>query len=260
MDRIDAVMEEDGYHVTRFNATTPDLSFSLTESQDPAISTDGASYTLTVSNSAIGEIAHNLRLDLSCDAGATFASVSGSDWVVENGGTTLRALRGGLNPDELSEVTVVVNLPDEPDEVVTFSATLSADGSEDLSVTETTQVAQSFESYAIDFLQSGPNDDPDGDGLGNLEEFVLGREGDVAEFGNGLSLVDGDLAGHYARRIYLDALGVELTLQRSVDLSDWEDVPESDLLVTPLDSQLESVDFSELLEDEAFFRFRISQP
>ena len=37
MDRLDAVMERGGYHVTRFNATTPDLSILLSGAQDPAI-------------------------------------------------------------------------------------------------------------------------------------------------------------------------------------------------------------------------------
>ena len=114
---------------------------------------------------------------------------------------------------------------------------------------------QSFESFAVGLMESNPEDDPDRDGLSNLEEFVLGREAGVAEFGNGLSKVGDDLAGTYARRIYLGALGIDLTLQRSDNLDTWEDVPESELEVTPLDSQLEMVDFSELLDEKSLFSF-----
>ena len=86
-------------------------------------SSEGESYTLTVVNASTGEEAHNLKLDLNLDAGATFTSVSGTDWVVENGGTTLRALRGGLDSNGTSVVTVVVDLPDNPEGPVTLSAT-----------------------------------------------------------------------------------------------------------------------------------------
>ena len=96
IERLDAVMEPDGYHVTRFNTTRPILSLSLTESQDPAISSTGVSYTLTIDNARRGDEAHNLKLEMDCVGGATFESVSGSDWVVDNNGTTLRAVRGGL--------------------------------------------------------------------------------------------------------------------------------------------------------------------
>lgn len=260
MERVDAVLEDDGYHVTRFNETLPELTFSVTESQDPAISSEGVSYLLTVANSATGEEAHNLKLELSCDGGATFASVSGSGWVVENGGTTLRALRGGLDSDETSGVTVVVDLPDEPEGDVTFSATLSADGSSDLSLMETTQVAQSFESWASELTQSGPSDDSDGDGVSNFMEYVLGRDGGVAEAVTNFSVEGGALAGTFTRRVYRELLGAEVALERSSDLQNWSEVEESEFMVAPLDSQLETVTFSELLGERAFFRFRASLP
>ena len=46
-----------------------------------------------------------------------------------------------------------MNLPDESVGPVTFSATLSADGSSDMSVVETTEVIQSFESFVAGLSQ-----------------------------------------------------------------------------------------------------------
>ena len=108
--------------------------------------------------------------------------------------------------------------------------------------------------------RSGLQDDPDGDGMGNYEEFVLGRDGGVAETESGLSQAGEDLAGTFSRRIFSAELGVDMALERSTDLNTWADVPESELTITPLDSQLEMVDFSEALDEQAFFRFRITLP
>jgi hypothetical protein len=259
LDRIDAVLEEDGYHAKRLNTTIPDLGLSLVESADPAISSQGVSYTLTVSNSAKGDLAHNLVLSLNCDAGANFSSASGAGWVVENGGSTLRALRGGLASNAGSNLEVILNLPDQPTGAVTFSASLTVDGGSELVVSERTEVAQSYQSWALGLVEDGPADDPDGDGLSNQLEYALGRNGGLAEATEVLAMeqAGNQLQLTYATQPFAEVLGISVILEATSDLLNWENVESVSAQSTIGGFQTsEHVSVRPLLERE-FFRLRV---
>lgn len=229
LEKLDAAMESKGYHVRRANPTAPALSLVLTESADPASSSDGASYALTIGNASGAEIAHNLRLDLTCDAGATFATASGVGWVSETSpdGLALRIVRGGLDAGETVVVTVHLDLPASPTSAVTLSAELSADGSATLSAQETTDVAQSYQSWSLGLLDASLTGDEDQDGLVNELEYFLGRDGAQRESEPALSLsiLPGGVAQlGFRRRLLTSGISGDLSLRHSLDLVTWSPV------------------------------------
>lgn len=257
--RIDAILEEDGYQVTRVNGDLPDLSLTLLESGDPALSSNGVSYTLTISNSATGEIARNLSLELSCDAGATFATVDSPGWVVENGGTTLTARRGALGSDDSTSLVVTLALSDQPTGPVAFSASLDADGSASLTASESTEVMQSYQSWAAQLPMAGQDDDPDGDGVSNGLEYALGRDGGMVEDEEPLvfALSASGLTLTYSQRSFASELGVEVFLESSSDLVQWNDVLGAVAVTAEESYQVEAVTQSLPMIDREFFRLRI---
>ncbi len=260
IDQLDEILAEDGYHVTRANPTTPDLDMTLAESVDPAESSQGVSYTLTVNNSALGEEAHNLRLDLTCSGGATFDSATGADWVVENEGTTLRILRGGLASESTSTVVVNVSLPDEPVEAVTLQASLSVDGGPQIVLSESTDVAQSYQSWSQNLLLTDLEADPDGDGLSNLLEYAFGLNGAVADREHPLQLAftDQGVLLSYPERQFAEVLGLNLTLLTSTDLVEWTEILIEDSVELEDDYLRVERSSLQLRDEKEFYKIEVS--
>lgn len=262
LEQLDAAMEPLGYHVRRANATAPALSLVLSESADPASSSEGASYQLTIANAASGEIAHNLRLDLTCDAGATFASANGLGWVQEisGDGRQLRALRGGLAAGESATVTVQLDLPASPVSAVPLTAALTADGSATLLASESTDVAQSYHSWSLGLLDSSLLGDEDGDGLGNELEYFLGRDGALREAEPAFRLdflAGGGVELRFLRRSFSSGLPGTLSLQHSADLADWDSLGPAFFTTSAASYGFEEVRATWPLAERGFFRLRV---
>lgn len=262
LEKLDAAMEPLGYHVKRANVNTPALSLVLSGSADPASSSEGVSYELTIRNAANGEVAHNLRLALSCDAGATFASASGPSWVSEisSDGLQLRVVRGGLAAGEAVTVTVALDLPANPLSAVSLSAALTADGSATLLASETIEVAQSYQSWSMGLLDSSFLGDEDQDGLANEVEYLLGRDGAVPEGEPALSFhlsAGGSVGLSYRRRILTSGSLNELNLHHSLDLGSWEPVGLAFFTTSAAGYGFEEVQASWPLAEREFFRLQV---
>ncbi|MDQ8191165.1 hypothetical protein QEH58_12725 [Roseibacillus persicicus] len=258
---IDAVLAEDGYSVKRSNESQPNLALSLAESADPVLSSDGVDYVVTISNAFGGELARNLHITLTCDAGANFASYESPEegWNFDQEGETLTALRGTLESEASTSLIVTLNLPDEPEGAVSLSVNLQADGSETLATSESTEVMQSYQSWAAGLSSVDLLADPDGDGVNNQLEYALGTNGGRAEENGPL---DVSFSGNaiflgYSQRAFAVELGAELVLESSPDLLNWTKETETSMTVVPLNYQLETVTVERPVSEREFFRLRL---
>jgi len=92
----------------------------------------------------------------------------------------------------------------------------------------------SFQDWLSCFgVSGGAGDDPDGDGMVSLIEFGLGTNPVVAD--RGLRFQSGGVEPGLVFRPRLSGGSsvVDLSVQRSVDLVDWEDVPRGELVANP---------------------------
>lgn len=254
IEALDEVMEEAGYHVIRANATNPDLSLEFGKGADTVLSSGRTTFEVVVSNEGDAEIAHNLMLSLGV-TGGTVASLTSEDWVLPTDASGVTALRGGLEAGESITLSVELDLPEDPVGPVMVSATMSADGSDDLAATESRDVLRSFQDWAAGLEDPSPEGDPDGDGLSNELEYALGRDGGVREGTEPFvfSLTDDVVSYSFQGRRFLSAAGRSVSLLTSLDLVEWTGIDEEDFLVEVLNYQTES--FSGELASEEPTRF-----
>ena len=262
IDDLDTLMESEGYHITRWDGDEPTLELSLTESDDPVLSDAGVTYTVTIDNVTNREDARNLRVDLSLDAGATFVSASGTGLVVENNGNTMQVRQAMLTGNDSITFSVVVDLPAEPAQAINFSVSAEADGSNVVAASETTDVIGSYADWASELVDSSSLGDEDGDGVANRIEYMLGRDGGIAEEDPPL-LVGPAITGPelvFVRRTLLDSNSALLEVEESTDLINWTIVPESSLTTAAAGFGFEEVslglDFS---EEKTFYRLVLDE-
>ncbi|MEM9081811.1 MAG: hypothetical protein AAGC74_14095, partial [Verrucomicrobiota bacterium] len=174
LDELDEEMEVLGYHVKRTDLGTIGTTTQLSQ-LFPQAGSMNAEFTFSITSTGLDEV-HNLQVGATVDGGASVVGVTGQDWVVKSASEVRRGgLIGGLSTD----VVVEVDLPDVPTGDVTVSVSFEGDGLGEATAMSTVEVYESYATWAAGLSDATFVGDPDGDGVVNLIEYAVGRDGAV---------------------------------------------------------------------------------
>ena len=177
IDRLNAIMETDGYHMTESVPAATTLSIT----QTPPTGTIRAGYPFTVGialENTGTKAANNLKLSDTLPAGTTGPELAGTGWVPGPlSGGVLPALRGGLPAAAISPLTLTLTIPSPG----TYQQEIAVAADEFPGTIDIIplSVIESYLSWSVGLVGSGFEDDDDGDGITNLLEY--GFHGDPAE-------------------------------------------------------------------------------
>lgn len=172
-DKLNAVMEADGYRMTK--AIPGSTTLVLEHQVQAGVVRAGYPFTidLTVSNTG-GTLAENLRLNNSFPNGTTVGSATGTGWFDESTATDIKARKAKLESASATTYSVSLTIPEAgtAQHQVTFSC-------DQFSVTTETfniEVVGSFLSFASGLADPSETGDDDLDGIINLLEYVFGGD------------------------------------------------------------------------------------
>ena len=236
VDKLNAIMSADGYHMTRAvpGITQPSAPLSVTPS-NPGILRAGypAIINLDVRNTGVADAANNLKLTQTFPAGSAVAA-SGDGWVTASTLPVLSVRKGGLDPLTTEPLSVqwTPSGPGSFESIITFSADESPSQSQSLNL----EVIESFRSWSKNLTLSGLEDDGDGDGFSNLLEYAFGgnpqsnsvfQEGSSIPLSPGVALAGETIQISFLRRTDAAARALTYTVEGSGDLLPESFAPES---------------------------------
>jgi len=233
VDGMNEIMATEGYHMTRAvpGPTKPTTTLAL-ETSLPGIIRAGYPVSLpaTLTNEGSAEDANNLRFSITLPS-SNDRSFSGSEWISSVEGAGFEARKGGLNTGEQTAMTVQFTpiSPGTFTSTVAYSADEFAETSEELEF----EIIESFRSWSAGLSEGDLSDDPDRDGISNLQEYAFGgdpEEPGLSSPGDGeallptVEMLEDGLVFNHLQRTDAAARALSYLVEVSPDLSDgsWE--------------------------------------
>ncbi len=172
--RINNHLSVDGYHLTQ---VTPKAVALALAQKAPALVRAGYPFSveLQVTNSALTNEAHNLKLNQEWSGVSSAGSGSGDGWIQEAvPGSRVQARRGGLPAGTMTGFAISTTI-DNPG-LCRSTAQLTADGVLPAHHELEVRVVESYRSWSRSLALPGAAEDPDGDGVDNLTEYAFGGD------------------------------------------------------------------------------------
>jgi hypothetical protein len=248
IDELNAIMEIDGYHMTRAvpEASKPTTTLTLTPSLPPVIRA-GYPFTLNlaVANTGLVNDANNLKLSATLPATAT---PGGTLWVNAVTPNAIQSRRGGLDTGQSSTLFLTMTVP-QPG---TFNSTLTLSADESASTNQALalNVIGSFRSFASALVDQSNSGDDDGDQIPNLLEYAFnGDPTENSQVNNGASILptltrDGStFTIQHLRRTDFTARGLAYQIKSSPTLAanSWSNATPDSTETDPFNADFEVV-------------------
>jgi len=248
IDELNALMELDGYHMTRAVPGTvkPTTTLTLTPAF-PTIIRAGYPFTLdlAVANTGVVTDANNLKLSATLPASAT---PDGTLWINSVTPSSVQSRRGGLATGQSSTLSLTMTVPAPG--TFNSSLTLSADEFASSSQPLTLDIIGSFRSFTSALSDPSESGDDDGDQIPNLLEYAFNGDPTAnSQFNEGASILPTITRNgstftfqHLQRKDFIDR-GLTYELQSSPSLADgsWTTATPDSTGTTSLDSDFETV-------------------
>jgi len=175
IEELNAIMEPDGYHMTRAvpGATKPSTTLDLTVSQPTTIRAGYPfSLTLGLANTGLSEDANNIKIITTLPAAP---AASGTLWINSSTDNSLTALRGGIDSQSSADdLTIQLSIPQAGS--FNTSVNFSADEFPGTSQAITIHVVESFKSWSASLIDQSQTGDDDSDNIVNLLEYAFGGD------------------------------------------------------------------------------------
>ncbi len=239
IDQINAFIAPEGYSVTSVgNGPSPMLTLSSTDSLDPAQGGIPFTYNFTANNTSSFS-AMNINVEITLPPGGVYGGFSGPGWSASHTSGVVTASRTSISGNNSSNFQITYTPPAETTSELVLNGTISASGAPNSGTTsETTQVYRPFSDFVNGLTNTTEDGDPDGDGIANLTEYLLGLDaGNHSSEPNLAPSADGTFT--YTRRRRTDITG---TLMVSQNLTSWTTLTGTET-TTPLDYNFETVTF-----------------
>jgi uncharacterized repeat protein (TIGR01451 family) len=175
---VNAILEQDGYHLSQSTPSTTTLQINAADLADPVLAGGSLSYSISITNTG-SNAANNLDLAFDLPNGLSFSQISGTGWVAVLEGDTLHCLRGGLAAGSVSTVTLNFTAPGTAQRVSGQFA-IRSDESAMQTVEEETDVLLPYSIWAQNLTDTSALGDDDNDDLPNALEFGFGGDPDRA--------------------------------------------------------------------------------
>jgi len=265
VEELNAIMETDGYHMTRAvpGNVKPTTTLTLIPTQPPVIRA-GYPFTLdlVVRNTGLVEDANNIKLSATLP---TTATTSGDLWIASATPTSVQARRGGLATGQASTLSInmTVSIPG------TFESTLTlaADEFDSSAQAFSLNVIGSYRSFSSGLTDQSILGDDDGDQIPNLLEYAFDGDPDEnAQFNEGTPVLpiltrDGSTFSiqFLRRKDFVDrALAYVLESSSSLTAESWTTASADSLTTASFNDDFETVTaVFQTSETAQFFRVQI---
>ena len=281
LDQIDEFIAPEDYSATRIGGSSPEIpqinnppsnisssvqtvTLTCTDSVDPAQSDTPYFYKFTATNHT-SSVVYNVSVVITLPSGVTYKGFSDSDvapnadWShdVDVSKGEVSVSRAQISRDSSHTFQITVTPPAKSTEELVLSATIDyRENANALTVSETTQVFQTFSNFVSDLSDTTEGGDPDNDGIPSLLEYFLDL--DPKTFSKTPDLLpasDGTLTFTRRRRA-----GVSGTFMVSNDLAGWSPLAGTETS-TEIDYNFEKVTFTPEAPfergDRRFLKFKV---
>jgi hypothetical protein len=223
---LDLLLASSGYRMRPAIFTPTTLGFSSSPTPSVLVSGAAGSIDFTVENTG-AETTGNLAVTLSFAPGVAPAGITASGCVVESISSGVWSVRKPVVV-AAEDVVITVSWTAVPD-VSEFAASVVVESDTTTAATYplTIPVALTYDSWSQGLVQTGEDDDPDGDGWVNLLEYAFGSPGASGAFGlpGGNSVrpamvnQGGTVSLVYPERVHAGLLGLSYQVEVATDVT-----------------------------------------
>lgn len=263
MNELDALMELEGYHLTRFYPEEASMSAAVAGVGTTRRGKAG-SVTVAINNPGT-TAAHNMAVGLAFSAAPI--SVSGAGWVCEELAAGIWSCRrGGVEGGAVETLTAEWTALPMAGEV-TVDVTREWDGATPVMTSELVALLPSYGEWSMGLAKPGFEEDEDRDGIVNLLEYAFGGDGAVAVMSGTAGQMLRPMAGadgvvRFPQRTDAVERGLSYLVEYSDDLVTWSAVVPAGVTVgvadyAPVVEGFEEARVSGLAASSGFLRVRV---